>query len=45
MPFQSQAQRAYLYANVPKVAAEFAAATSKKQEKNLPKYKKQKKGK
>jgi hypothetical protein len=29
MPFKSQAQRAYLYANNPKLAAEFQAATPK----------------
>jgi hypothetical protein len=29
MPFKSQAQRAYLYANNPEVAEEFAAHTPK----------------
>lgn len=29
MPFKSKAQRAYLYANEPKVAAEFQAHTPK----------------
>ena len=29
MPFKSKAQRAYLYANNPKVAMEFAAHTPK----------------
>jgi hypothetical protein len=29
MPFKSKAQRAYLYANAPKVAAEFQAHTPK----------------
>lgn len=29
MPFKSQAQRGYLYANDPAVAAEFQAATPK----------------
>ena len=29
MPFKSQAQRAYLYANNPRVAKEFEAATPK----------------
>lgn len=29
MPFKSQAQRGYLWAHDPKVAAEFAAATPK----------------
>ena len=35
MPFKSQAQRAYLYANEPKVAKEFAKETPKG--KKLPK--------
>ena len=29
MPFKSKAQRAYLYANAPSVAAKFQAATPK----------------
>jgi hypothetical protein len=36
MPFKSQAQRGYLYANNPAVAAEFQAATPKGAK--LPKY-------
>jgi hypothetical protein len=41
MPFKSQAQRAYLYANNPKVAKEFEAATPKGAK--LPKHVKPKK--
>jgi len=36
MPFKSKAQRAYLYINEPQVAKQFAAHTSKQQEKKLP---------
>lgn len=36
MPFKSQAQRAYLFANMPKVAAEFATKTPKNTK--LPKH-------
>lgn len=44
MPFKSQAQRAYMYANHPEMAKEFEAATPKG--KKLPKHvkKKPKKG-
>lgn len=41
MPFKSQAQRKYLYANEPKVAKEFESKTPKG--KKLPKKKKVKK--
>ena len=41
MPFKSSAQRAYLYANNPRVAAEFQAHTPKG--KKLPKKVKKKK--
>ncbi len=44
MPFKSKAQMRYLYAVEPKVAEEFANATSKKQLKKLPE-KVKKKGK
>lgn len=37
MPFVSQAQRRFMYAKHPKVAAEFEAATP--QDKKLPNYK------
>lgn len=40
MPFKSQAQRAYLYANEPKVAAKFASETPKGAK--LPKRKRKK---
>ena len=40
MPFKSTAQRGYLFANNPKVAREFAAATPKG--KKLPKHVKKK---
>jgi len=43
MPFKSQAQRAFLYANNPKVAKEFAAHTPKGAK--LPKHAKKAKGK
>jgi hypothetical protein len=43
MPMKSQAQRAYLWANNPKVAKEFEAHTPKGQK--LPKRVKPKKGK
>lgn len=45
MPFKSKAQRAFLFANNPKVAREFAAATPKG--KKLPEHvkPKRKKGK
>lgn len=39
MPFRSRAQRAYLEIHDPAVAQEFAAHTSAKQEKSLPKRK------
>jgi len=41
MPFKSQAQRKYLYANKPKIAKEFSAKTPKG--KKLPKKSKKKK--
>lgn len=41
MPFKSKAQRAYLYANKPALAKEFAPGTPKK----LPQHVKKKKGK
>lgn len=40
MPFKSQKQRAYLYANEPEVAARWEKETKKKK---LPKYAKKKK--
>lgn len=43
MPFKSEAQRKYLYANEPKVAKEFAAHTPKG--KKLPKKAKKKRDK
>ena len=43
MPFKSQKQRAYLYANKPKVAKEFASKTPKG--KKLPKKVTKKKSK
>jgi hypothetical protein len=43
MPFQSRAQRGFLYANHPKLAKEFEAATPKG--KKLPYHKKKSKGK
>lgn len=36
MPFQSQAQQGFLFANKPSVAKEFAAKTPKAAYKNLP---------
>ena len=36
MPFKSKAQQAYLYANEPKIAKEYAKKTSKKAMKKLP---------
>ncbi len=42
MPFESQAQKGYLFANVPEVAARFARETSAKQMARLPKYKRKK---
>jgi len=44
MPFQSKAQRGFLYAKKPAIAKEFAEKTSAKQEKELPEHKKKKKG-
>lgn len=41
MPFKSEAQRRYLYANEPKVAKEYASKTSKNAK--LPEYVKRKK--
>ncbi len=43
MPFKSQAQRKYLFANEPKVAKEFAENTTKEQMKKLPEKKSMKK--
>lgn len=43
MPFKSKAQRKYLFANDPKVAKEFAAATPKNAK--LPEHVKKKAGK
>ena len=43
MPFKSKAQMAYLYANEPKVAKEYAKKTSKKAMKKLPQVVKKKK--
>ena len=43
MPFKSQAQRAWLYANKPELAKEFAKSTPKGTK--LPKHVKKKKGK
>lgn len=37
MPFKSKAQQKYLFKNKPKVAQEFADATSKEMYKKLPK--------
>ena len=42
MPFKSVKQKNYLYANKPSVAKEFAAKTSKKKMKTLPKKVKKK---
>lgn len=36
MPFKSQSQRKFLFANKPEIAKEFAEHTSKKQMKALP---------
>lgn len=44
MPFQSQAQRRYLYAREPDVAEEFAEKTPKSAMKKLPEYVKDKDG-
>lgn len=43
MPFKSQAQRAYMYANHPAIAKEFEAATAKGAK--LPKHVKKSTGK
>ncbi len=40
MPFQSRKQQAFLFANKPKIAHEFAEKTSKAQFKKLPERKK-----
>ena len=45
MPFKSEDQMKYLFANEPEVAREYAKKTSKKQMKNLPKKVNKKKGK
>lgn len=37
MPFKSEQQKKYLYSQKTEIAKEFAAHTSKKQMKNLPK--------
>lgn len=42
MPFKSNAQIKFLYANHPKIAAKFAKETTKKQLKNLPNKNKKK---
>lgn len=42
-PFRSKAQRAYLYANKPEVAAKFAADTTGKKRGPLPNHVKPKK--